>query len=273
MRLHRDDIERRDGSRGTYAYIEKRDFALVIPAERGGFHLVEEYRYPVGGRYWSFPQGGFGPGREGRCHRRIGRRPVARVAAAQPGPARRPARPPDSGSGDLTIVGVRLSPTAQEIFLSHSRGCGSRSGLVPHQPNRRLTDSTTGAVTRYSYGGAGSLSGNRDSRHSASRRSPMSASRAALLPGAFLSVKSSDLSLSGDHEDSEGVARIIDAVVVRGVRRDEQRPIGSRGTWRVGGRGIDRDRRGGRIRGDRSYRGSSRERRGGLGQRGNWRSR
>ena len=65
MRLHRDDIERRDGSRGTYAYIEKRDYALVIPAERGGFHLVEEYRYPVGKRTWSFPQGGWPHGESG----------------------------------------------------------------------------------------------------------------------------------------------------------------------------------------------------------------
>jgi 8-oxo-dGTP pyrophosphatase MutT (NUDIX family) len=65
MRLRRDDIERRDGVRGTYAFVEKRDFALVIPAERGGFHLVEEYRYPVGKRTWSFPQGGWPHGKSG----------------------------------------------------------------------------------------------------------------------------------------------------------------------------------------------------------------
>jgi 8-oxo-dGDP phosphatase len=57
--FRKDEIERLDGSRGTYAFIEKRDFALVIPAEDGGFHLVEEYRYPLGRRGWSFPQGGF----------------------------------------------------------------------------------------------------------------------------------------------------------------------------------------------------------------------
>ena len=65
MRLRRDEIERRDGSRGTYAVIERRDFAVVIPAERGGFHLVEEYRYPVRRRSWSFPQGGFPHGESG----------------------------------------------------------------------------------------------------------------------------------------------------------------------------------------------------------------
>ena len=65
MRLRRDEIERRDGSRGTYAFVEKRDFALVIPAESGGFHLVEEYRYPIGRRTWSFPQGGWPSGEAG----------------------------------------------------------------------------------------------------------------------------------------------------------------------------------------------------------------
>jgi 8-oxo-dGDP phosphatase len=65
MRLRRDEIERRDGSRGTYAFVDKSDFALVIPAENDGFHLVEEYRYPIGRRTWSFPQGGFPKGQAG----------------------------------------------------------------------------------------------------------------------------------------------------------------------------------------------------------------
>jgi 8-oxo-dGTP pyrophosphatase MutT (NUDIX family) len=65
MRLRRDEIQRRDGSRGTYAFVEKSDFALVIPAENDGFHLVEEYRYPIGRRTWSFPQGGFPHGESG----------------------------------------------------------------------------------------------------------------------------------------------------------------------------------------------------------------
>ena len=65
MRLRRDEIERRDGSRGTYAFVEKPDFAVVIPAEDDGFHLVEEYRYPIGRRTWSFPQGGWPSGQTG----------------------------------------------------------------------------------------------------------------------------------------------------------------------------------------------------------------
>jgi 8-oxo-dGDP phosphatase len=59
MRLVKDEIERPNGLRGTYAYVDKRDFALVIPAEDNGFHLVEEFRYPIGRRTWSFPQGGY----------------------------------------------------------------------------------------------------------------------------------------------------------------------------------------------------------------------
>jgi 8-oxo-dGDP phosphatase len=59
LTFRRDEIERNDGSRGTYAFVQKRNFALIIPAENGGFHLVEEYRYPLGRRGWSFPQGGF----------------------------------------------------------------------------------------------------------------------------------------------------------------------------------------------------------------------
>jgi 8-oxo-dGTP pyrophosphatase MutT (NUDIX family) len=62
MVLRRDEIERRDGSRGSYAVVDKPDFALVIPADGGRFCLVEEYRYPVGRRSWAFPQGAF-PGR------------------------------------------------------------------------------------------------------------------------------------------------------------------------------------------------------------------
>ena len=65
LRLRRDEIERRDGSRGTYTFVEKPDYAVVIPAEDDGFHLVEEYRYPIGRRTWSFPQGGWPSGQTG----------------------------------------------------------------------------------------------------------------------------------------------------------------------------------------------------------------
>ncbi|GAA5077622.1 8-oxo-dGTP pyrophosphatase MutT (NUDIX family) [Thermocatellispora tengchongensis] len=57
MSVREDEIERPDGSRGIYGVVDKPDFALVIPMEDDGFHLVQEFRYPVGRRTWSFPQG------------------------------------------------------------------------------------------------------------------------------------------------------------------------------------------------------------------------
>jgi 8-oxo-dGTP pyrophosphatase MutT (NUDIX family) len=65
MVLRRDEIERRDGSRGSYAVVDKPHFAVVIPADADRFCLVEEYRYPVGRRCWAFPQGAFPAGTTG----------------------------------------------------------------------------------------------------------------------------------------------------------------------------------------------------------------
>lgn len=54
-----DDSRRRDRAPrrlpGIYAVIVKPDFALIIPEESDGFHLVEQYRYPTGLRIWEFP--------------------------------------------------------------------------------------------------------------------------------------------------------------------------------------------------------------------------
>ena len=65
MRLREDRIERPDGSPGLYTVVDQPDFALVIPAEDDGFHLVEQYRYPVRTRSWEFPAGSFTDGRTG----------------------------------------------------------------------------------------------------------------------------------------------------------------------------------------------------------------
>ncbi|WP_262401875.1 hypothetical protein [Actinomadura sp. CNU-125] len=62
MVVREDEVERLDGSRGIYGVIDKPDFVLVIPEEDGGFHMVEEFRYPIGRRTWNFPQGA-APGR------------------------------------------------------------------------------------------------------------------------------------------------------------------------------------------------------------------
>jgi ADP-ribose pyrophosphatase len=58
MRLREDAIRRQDGSQGIYGVVEKSDFVVIAPVEDdGSVHLVEQYRYPVGARFWEFPQG------------------------------------------------------------------------------------------------------------------------------------------------------------------------------------------------------------------------
>ena len=57
MTVREDRIRRGDGSEGVYGVVEKLDYALIVPLERSRLHLVEQYRYAVGGRYWEFPQG------------------------------------------------------------------------------------------------------------------------------------------------------------------------------------------------------------------------
>ena len=60
IRVREDVLERDDGCTGLYGVVERDDFGLVIPAERDGFWLVEQYRYPLGRRCWEFPQGTWG---------------------------------------------------------------------------------------------------------------------------------------------------------------------------------------------------------------------
>ena len=65
IRVREDAVEREDGSTGVYGVVEKPHFALVLPAERDGFWLVEQFRHPVGRRAWEFPQGTWGAGADG----------------------------------------------------------------------------------------------------------------------------------------------------------------------------------------------------------------
>ena len=57
MRLHEDRTERADGTPGLYAWVEKPPSALVVPVQDGEVWLVEQFRHPVGARFWEFPQG------------------------------------------------------------------------------------------------------------------------------------------------------------------------------------------------------------------------
>ncbi len=57
MTVREDAILRADGSEGIFGVVEKPDAAMVIPVENGLVHMVQQYKYAVGGRFWEFPQG------------------------------------------------------------------------------------------------------------------------------------------------------------------------------------------------------------------------
>jgi 8-oxo-dGTP pyrophosphatase MutT (NUDIX family) len=65
IRVREDELVHEDGSTGLYGVVEREDFGLVIPADRGGFWLVEQFRYPLGRRCWEFPQGTWSHGGAG----------------------------------------------------------------------------------------------------------------------------------------------------------------------------------------------------------------
>ena len=58
MKVHEDAVRFANGSDGIYGVVDKDDFALIVPRHADGrFQLVQQYRYPVQGRFWEFPQG------------------------------------------------------------------------------------------------------------------------------------------------------------------------------------------------------------------------
>ncbi|MFI9813431.1 NUDIX domain-containing protein [Saccharothrix variisporea] len=57
LSVREDRIELPDGSPSLYSVVDKPDFALIVPFEDDGFHLVEQFRYPTGRRSWEFPSG------------------------------------------------------------------------------------------------------------------------------------------------------------------------------------------------------------------------
>jgi hypothetical protein len=65
IRVREDTVERVDGSSGVYGVVERPHFGLVIPAERDGYWLVEQFRYPLGRRALEFPQGTWSHGADG----------------------------------------------------------------------------------------------------------------------------------------------------------------------------------------------------------------
>ncbi len=58
MRVREDNVEFPSGARGIYGVVEKPDFVAIVPVDtEKRIHLVQQFRYPVGGRFWEIPQG------------------------------------------------------------------------------------------------------------------------------------------------------------------------------------------------------------------------
>lgn len=57
MRLREDSFVRADGSEGIYSVVEKAPATVVVPVDGDEVVLVEQYRHPVGERFWELPQG------------------------------------------------------------------------------------------------------------------------------------------------------------------------------------------------------------------------
>jgi hypothetical protein len=56
-RVREDHIRHPDGSLGLYGVVERSDFVVIVPWQDGRLTLVEQYRYPIGARFWEFPMG------------------------------------------------------------------------------------------------------------------------------------------------------------------------------------------------------------------------
>lgn len=65
MSVREDVFLQADGAQALYGVVDRTDFAVVIAEEDGGFHLVEQFRYPIGRRSWEFPMGTWPAGRTG----------------------------------------------------------------------------------------------------------------------------------------------------------------------------------------------------------------
>ncbi|HWH93815.1 MAG TPA: NUDIX hydrolase [Baekduia sp.] len=57
MRVREDETVLPDGSPGLYAVVEKPPGAVIVPLDGDHLWLVEQFRHPVGARFWELPQG------------------------------------------------------------------------------------------------------------------------------------------------------------------------------------------------------------------------
>jgi len=146
MTVREDALRRPDGSDGIYGVVDKPDFVLIIPVEGDGFHIVEQYRYPVGGRFWEFPQGSW-PERSATAHDS----PSAGEDRATPEGAATHGLPADAAAlaraelrEETGLVARRLTWLGR-LHVAHgysSQGCHVvlAEGLTQRPPEREATE-------------------------------------------------------------------------------------------------------------------------------------
>jgi 8-oxo-dGTP pyrophosphatase MutT (NUDIX family) len=147
IRVREDVVEHEDGSAGLYGVVERPDFALVIPAERDGFWLVEQYRYPLGRRSWEFPQGTWSQG-DGGTAEELARAELAEETGIRAGTLRRLGHL-DLAPGLMTqgfdvwlATGLTAGPTAREVTEADMRAAFvAESELHAMIADGRFTDS------------------------------------------------------------------------------------------------------------------------------------
>lgn len=58
MTVREDKVRFANGHEGIYGIVDKPDFVLIVPIHADGrIQMVQQFRYPVGARYWELPQG------------------------------------------------------------------------------------------------------------------------------------------------------------------------------------------------------------------------
>jgi 8-oxo-dGTP pyrophosphatase MutT (NUDIX family) len=126
IRVREDVLERDDGSAGLYGVVERPDFGLVIPAERDGFWLVEQFRYPLGRRCWEFPQGTWSDG-DGGSAEQLARAELAEETGLRATDLRHLGHldlapgMSDQGFDVWLATGLATGPTAREATESDMR--------------------------------------------------------------------------------------------------------------------------------------------------------
>jgi 8-oxo-dGTP pyrophosphatase MutT (NUDIX family) len=138
IRVREDTVELPDGTTGLYGVVERPDFALVIPRERDGMWLVEQYRYALGRRSWEFPQGTWGQGGAGSAEE-LARAELAEETGLRAGRLEHLGRL-DLAPGMTTqlfdvwvATGLTPGPTAREATESDMR-----QAFVPAEELRRM---------------------------------------------------------------------------------------------------------------------------------------